>query len=145
MIKKTLLSVLLLTVFQSFSQTTSEKEVLQLSADIFKWEVENNFTALETIFHEQFVVFSSSGMNQFKKDYLIRLQNGKFIHNSIIVEENKATVTENTAVVTGKGRFGVTVSGNQANLHLDYIEVFTRKDATSPWKILAMKARVIDK
>jgi hypothetical protein len=145
MIKKALIAVLLLTVFQSFSQTTSEKEVLQLSADIFKWEVENNFTALETIFHEQFVVFSSNGMNQFKKDYLIRLQSGNFIHNSIIVEENKAKVTENTAVVVGKGRFGVTVSGNKADLHLDYIEVFTRKDATSPWKILAMKARVIDK
>jgi hypothetical protein len=84
-------------------------------------------------------------MNQFKKDYLIRLQSGNFIHNSIIVEENKATVTENTAVVTGKGRFGVTVSGNKADLHLDYIEVFTRKDATSPWKVLAIKARVIDK
>lgn len=145
MIKQALIAVLLLTVFQSFSQTTSEKEVIQLSADIFKWEVENNFTALETIFHEQFVVFSSSGMNQFKKDYLIRLQSGNFIHNSIIVEENKATVTENTAVVTGKGRFGVTVSGNKADLHLDYIEVFTRKDAISPWKVLAMKARVIDK
>lgn len=35
MIKKTLIAVLLLTVFQSFSQTTSEKEVLQLSSDIF--------------------------------------------------------------------------------------------------------------
>jgi hypothetical protein len=59
MIKQALIAVLLLTVFQSFSQTTSEKEVLQLSADIFKWEVENNFTSLESIFHEQFVVFNS--------------------------------------------------------------------------------------
>lgn len=145
MIKKTLIAVLLLTGFQSFSQTTSEKEVLQLSADIFKWEVENNFTALENIFHEQFVVFSSNGMNQFKKEYLIRLQSGNFIHNSILVEENKATVTENTAVVTGKGKFGVTVSGNKIDLHLDYIEVFTRKDTASPWKVLAMKAHIIDK
>lgn len=145
MIKKVFIAVLLFTGFQSFSQTTSEKEVLQLSADIFKWEVENNFTALENIFHEQFVVFSSNGMNQFKKDYLIRLQSGNFIHNSILVEENKATVTENTAVVTGKGKFAVTVSGNKRDLHLDYIEVFTRKDATSPWKVLAMKATILDK
>lgn len=145
MIKKVFIAVLLFTGFQSFSQTTSEKEVLQLSADIFKWEVENNFTALENIFHEQFVVFSSNGMNQFKKDYLIRLQSGNFIHNSILVEENKATVTENTAVVTGKGKFAVTVSGNKRDLHLDYIEVFTRKDAASPWKVLAMKATILDK
>ncbi|MEN9980892.1 MAG: hypothetical protein RL542_679 [Bacteroidota bacterium] len=145
MIKKCLIAVLLLTGLQSFSQTTSEKEVLQLSADIFKWEVENNFTALDTIFHEQFVVFSSNGMNQFKKDYIKRLQSGAFIHNSINVEENKATVTENTAVVIGKGRFAVTVSGNKADLHLDYIEVFTRKDGASPWKALAIKATILDK
>lgn len=145
MINKTLIAVAFLIGFRSFSQTTSEKEVLQLSADIFKWEVENNFTALENIFHEQFVVFSSNGMNQFKKEYMLRLQSGNFIHNSILVEENKATVTENTAVVTGKGKFGVTVSGNKIDLHLDYIEVFTRKDTASAWKVLAMKAHIIEK
>jgi hypothetical protein len=39
----------------------------------------------------------------------------------------------------------VTVSGNKADLHLDYIEVFTRKDGASPWKALAIKATILDK
>lgn len=141
--KKYILIITLLTGFLSFSQTTSEKEILKLSGQIFKWEVENKIDSLSTVFHEKFVVLSSDGSSQFKTGYLDRLKSGTFNHDSIDVDENAATVTGNTAIVTGKGKFAVTISGNKVALRLSYIEVFTRENAKKSWKVLAMKASII--
>lgn len=144
--KKTiLLLTLLFTVIQSFSQTSSEKEILQLSNDIFKWEVDNKIDSLEKVFHEKFVVVGSDGNSQLKNPYLNRLKSGAFVHDAINVEENSAIVSDNTAIVIGKGMFSVTVSGNKIKLNLSYMEVFTRTDSKNPWQVIAMKANILEK
>ncbi|MDN3656603.1 hypothetical protein QWZ08_13240 [Ferruginibacter paludis] len=66
------------------------------------------------------------------------------MHNSIDLEENTATVVNNTAIVEEKGKFTVTVSGNNKLLHLSYGEVFTTPNSKQPWKILAMHASVLE-
>ncbi|MFV5692079.1 nuclear transport factor 2 family protein [Flavobacterium sp. LT1R49] len=141
--KTYLLFIVLFINFQSFSQTSSEKEILKLSAKIFQWEVDNKIDSLANVFHEKFVVLSSDGSSQFKDGYLNRLKSGNFIHESIDVEENAATVTGNTAIVTGKGKFAVSISGKKVALRLSYIEVFTRVNHKKPWQVLAMKASII--
>ncbi len=141
--KTYLLLIVLFISFQSFSQTSSEKEILKLSEKIFQWEVANKIDSLASVFHEKFVVLSSDGSSQFKESYLNRLKSGNFIHESIDVEENAATVTGNTAVVTGKGKFTVSLSGKKVVLRLSYIEVFTRVNHKKPWQVLAMKASII--
>jgi hypothetical protein len=144
--KKTiLLLTLLFTGLQSFSQTSPEKEILLLSNAIFKWEVENKIDSLEKVFHEKFVVVGSDGNSQLKNAYINRLKSRAFVHDNIIVEENTAIVSDNTAIVTGKGTFSVTVSGNKVKLHLSYMEVFTRTDSKNPWKVIAMKANILEK
>jgi hypothetical protein len=141
---KTFLLFMALSIsFQSFSQTSSEKELLKLSKKIFKWEVDNKIDSLANVFHEKFVVLSSDGGKQFKSDYLNRLKSGNFIHDSIDVEEDMATVSGNTAIITGKGKFTVTISGKKVALHLSYLEVFTRSNPKKPWQVLAMKANSI--
>ncbi len=145
MIKTSLLTLLLFISLQSFSQTNAEKEVLKLSDDIFKWEVENKVDLLEKAFHEKFFVIGSDGNSQLKKQYISRLKSGSFVHNNIKVEENTATVSGNTAIVSGKGKFSVTVAGNKVELHLSYMEVFTRENNKKSWQVLAMKASVLDK
>lgn len=143
--KTVLLLTLLFTVIQSFSQTSSEKEILQLSNDIFKWEVDNKIDSLEKVFHEKFVVVGSDGNSQLKNPYLNRLKSGAFVHDAINVEENSAIVSDNTAIVIGKGMFSVTVSGNKIKLNLSYMEVFTRTDSKNPWQVIAMKANILEK
>lgn len=140
-----LLLTLLFTGLQSFSQTSPEKEILQLSNDIFKWEVGNKIDSLEKVFHEKFVVVGSDGKSQLKNAYINRLKSGEFVHNNINVEENSAIVSDNSAIVLGKGMFSVTVSGKKVELHLSYMEVFTRTDSKNPWQVIAMKANVIEK
>ncbi len=144
--KKTiLLLTLLFTGLQSFSQTSSEKEILQLSNDIFKWEVGNKIDSLEKVFHEKFVVVSSDGNSQLKSAYINSLKSGAFVHDNINIEENSAIVSDNTAIVTGKGKFSVTVSGKKIELHLSYMEVFTRTDSENSWQVIAMKANILEK
>jgi hypothetical protein len=145
MIKTSLLVILILTGFQSFSQSTSEKEILKLSDTIFRLEVENKIDSLENVFHEKFIVISSDGNSQLKNQYIDRLKSGSFIHDSINIEENSAIVSGNTAIVSGKGKFAVTVSGKKIELHLSYMEVFTRENSSKAWKVLAMKANILDK
>jgi len=139
---KTIAILIICTLLAGNSNAQSDPgaAALKLSADIFRWETNNQIDSLETVFHDQFVVVSSSGESQVKSQYLQRLKSGNFVHNSIDVEQNTATVTGNTAVVTGKGKFTVTVSGNKVTLYLLYMEVFTRDNAASSWKILAMQA-----
>ena len=144
--KKTiLLLTLLFTGLQSFSQKSPEKEILQLSNDIFKWEVGNKMDSLEKVFHEKFVVVGSDGNSQLKNAYINRLKSGAFVHDNINVEENSVIVSDNTAIVTGKGKFSVTVSGNKIKLHLSYMEVFTRTDSENSWQVIAMKANILEK
>jgi len=143
--KKLLLFIYLFNGLQLFAQSSSQKEIQQLSNDIFKWEVENNIDSLEKVFHEKFVVIGSDGNSQLKNQYINRLKTGSFVHNSIKVEQDTAIVSGNTAIVSGKGKFSVTVSGNQIELHLAYMEVFTRENDKKSWQVMAMKASVLEK
>ncbi|MFV5697399.1 nuclear transport factor 2 family protein [Flavobacterium sp. ZT3R17] len=126
-----------------FAQSQTETEILKLSNQIFKWEVENKIDSLENLFDDKFIVVSSNGEFKTKKQYINTLKSGDFIHNRIDVEENTATVINNTATVVGKGSFTVTISGKVVVLHLSYMEVFTRPNPKKLWKIMAMHASVL--
>lgn len=124
------------------AQTQDELKIQDLSANIFKWEVENKIDSLDNILHEKFIAVSSNGSFQNKSQFTDRLRSGNFVHNNIEIEENKATVSDNTASLIGNGLFKVTVSGNISIIHLSYIEVFTRTNPNAPWKLLALKASI---
>jgi hypothetical protein len=143
--KKLVLICAILFTLHGYGQTAAETEILQLSNQIFKWEVENKIDSVEQIFHDKFLVVGSDGNIQTKVQYISQLKSGNFIHDSIAVEENKITVSDNTATAIGKGKFYVTVSGKKVSLHLSFIEVFTRKNVDMPWNVLVMKANVLEK
>lgn len=125
------------------AQKHDELKIQDLSVNIFKWEVENKIDSLENVLHDKFVAVSSNGRIQNKSQFTGRLRSGNFVHNNIEIEENKATVSDNTASLIGKGVFTVTVSGNKSIVHLSYIEVFTRTNPNAPWKLLALKASTL--
>ncbi|MBS1949251.1 MAG: nuclear transport factor 2 family protein [Bacteroidetes bacterium] len=138
------ITICLLLTVKGFSQKTSENEVLKISADIFKWEVENKIDSVANILHTKFIVVGSDGSISQKSAYIKRLSGEDFKHNAIEITENTATVSGNTATVIGKGKFDMTISGNKRIQQLSYIEVFTRENTKSPWKMLALKASVIN-
>jgi hypothetical protein len=132
-------------VTKIFGQPPDESKVLNLSNSIFRWEVENKIDSLESILHEKFFVVSSAGSIQNKKQYIERLRSGNFIHNNIEIEENMVTLSDNTAVVIGKGKFTVSVSGQKSLIHLSYLEVFTRPDSKDAWEMISLKANTLEK
>ena len=142
--KLLLLSITILFAVKLSEQSNEEGAVLSLSKKIFVWEVDNKIDSLENLFDEKFVVVSSNGGSQTKEQYIARLRSGSFLHNAIDVEGNTATVVNNTALVVGKGKFTVTVAGSVRSLHLSYTEVFTRSDASKPWKLLGMHASALE-
>lgn len=135
-----LIGIQLVAISSIAAQSDEKKEIIKISDQIFAWEVADNVDALENIFHDSFIVMGSDGAAQSKKEYITLLRSGNFVHNDIEVFENTATVNNNTATVFGKGRFKVTVYGEQITVEIHYIEVFTRPDTKSPWKIIAMHA-----
>jgi hypothetical protein len=139
-LKKIILFGLFVSTIDAKAQSPDESQVLHLSKQIFNWEVENKIDSLAGSFDTKFFVVSSAGETQTKDQYLTRLRSGSFIHNSIEVEESVATVIDNTATLSGKGKFTVTVSGKRITIHLSYLEVFTRSNKNTPWKIMAMHA-----
>jgi hypothetical protein len=100
---------------------------------------------MAAVFDDKFLIVSSDGSIELKSEYISRLGSGDFIHNDIEIEDNSAIVEGNTAVVSGKGKFTVTIKGNKVSLRLSYIEVFSRKDPRDSWKVLARKASILDK
>jgi len=142
--KNILLIFFLFLTFHSYSQSISEKEILVLSDKIFQWEVAGRMDSLDRVFHEKFTVIGADGNFQHKIPYLERLKTGDFVHDSIRVEESEALVIQNTAILNGKGKFFIKVSGKSLSLRLSYMEVFIRPDSKKPWKVLAMKASLLD-
>jgi len=141
--KLNLITALLFSSLTSFSQVNEDQKILALSNQIFKWEVEGKIDSLDKVFNDKFVVVSSTGAQQTKVQYIARLKSGNFVHNNIEVQENSASVSDNTATVVGKGTFVVTAGGKKATIQLSYIEVFTRAAVGQPWSVLAMHASAL--
>ncbi|MCC7525309.1 MAG: nuclear transport factor 2 family protein [Chitinophagaceae bacterium] len=136
--------IMLLLSINCFCQSSTENEVLEISRQIFRWEVENKIDSVANILAEQFVAASSDGSVITKKDYIERLSARNFTHNAITVSEQSAVISGNSAIVIGAGKFDITVSGRQRISQLSYIEVFIRERNGKPWKMLALKASAIN-
>ena len=121
-----------------FSQTHSEKVILDLSKKIFQLEVEGKIDSLTDLFNDRLVIVSSSGAKKSKQEYLTDLKMGKPVHNSIEVKEAIASLFGNTAIVIGKGVFVVSINATQASFDLSYMEVFIKDEKS--WKLVALHA-----
>ena len=119
-----------------FSQSADEKEVLNLSNKIFKWEVENNISSLQTLMSNKFSFVTSRGDIQNKEQYLKTLTSGNIRHDSVAVEKSMVTIVNNTATVIGRGKFYMTVSGSKIHRHLSYMEVFVKEKMG--WRLIAL-------
>lgn len=137
MIRKLIYAAWLLFIAGAASaQSNQEAQVLTLSKSIFRWEISNQVDSLVEVFDQKLMVVNGTGEIQPRDQYLTALRSGSFVHNTIAIDENIATVENNTATVVGKGKFTVTISGNKLSLHLAYMEVFTK--IKHNWKLLAI-------
>ncbi len=123
------------------AQSKEENRVRDLSTRIFQWEIGNHIDSLEDVLAENLRVVNSRGEIETKSQYTAVLRSGSISHDSIDIESSEVTITDNTAVVIGKGVFNMTVSGNKVRRHLSFMEVFTQHDGR--WKLFSLHATAI--
>ena len=134
----------LLTVFSFFlanhglAQSEAESEILSVSGDMFRWEIEGKLDSLANLFDDKLILVSSSGMARSKTEYLADLKAGKPLHQSVDIQRASASIRDKTAVVWGKGIFVVSVDDHKSTFNLSYLEVFIREGRT--WKLMALHA-----
>jgi hypothetical protein len=139
--KKLLLAFALFSTLSSFAQITDKNTVLALSDRIFRYEVDLNIDSLSSLFDQNLTVVNSQGTALNKEQYLKTLRSINFKHDSIKVEQANVSIKGHTAILTGKGKFFMTASGNKLIRHLSYMEVFIKDEKV--WKLLALYASVI--
>ena len=128
------LLVLFLTA-RVFAQSATESEIMNVSKDFFRWEVEGKWDSLINLMDDKVVIFNSGGLTKTKNEYLDELKSGRPVHNVIEVLGASATVTENTAIVWGKVFEVYSLDGNKTSVHLGSMQVFMKK--TQGWKLMA--------
>ena len=139
--KKLLLIVIVFASVSLHAQTKEEKDVLSVSKQIFRLEVQNKIDSLENLMHEKLTVVNSKGETLNKDQYIATFRSGSFVHNSIDLEENTVSLMDKIATVAGKVNFNITAGGNNVIRHLSYIEVFTKTN--TGWKLFALKASIL--
>lgn len=132
--KVTVFSCCLLIGFVSFGQK-NEAAVDQLHRKKFTWLINKNYDSLNLILHDQVQYIHSNGWVQTKKEVIDDLKTGKLNYTNVEVVESKVSIYQNTAIVSGKGRFrGLMPDKSEFNLSLFYTEVYLKVD--KDWKLI---------
>lgn len=128
-----------LVVTSSFAQTKEEQEVISLCRKKFKWMVEKKLDSLQDVLDDRLTYSHSNGWVQSKTDVLNDFTNGKLSYQVIDVQELKARVYTDAAIVNGRGKFTVTVNSTmQVTYDLMFTETYISVD--KKWKLAARHA-----
>jgi hypothetical protein len=115
---------------EAVAQAT-EKEIIELSQEKFRWKTTGKFDLLADLFDDELVFIHLTGDVTTKVDWISQLKRGTFVYNKIEEKEASARVYGNTAVLVGRAKF--TVNGGSV-YHLIYTEVYTKK--SNKWKLV---------
>lgn len=87
--------------------------------------------SLKNILHPDLLYIHSNGWTETKADLLSNLKNGKLQYHNVHIKESQVRVSGNTAIVTGKGVFSVSLEGKQSEFPLYYTEVYVLDNGTN--------------
>jgi hypothetical protein len=124
---------ILVLIFASLSLSTfaqlikTEQLVLDLSKKKFDWMLNKQYDSLELLLDDQVKYIHSNGWMQSKKDVVDDFASGKLSYQKIEVTEAAVRLYNQTAIVTGRGKFSGTVNNNVFAMELSYTEVYINK------------------
>lgn len=138
-----LLFLFLFIATTSFAQKTkdesaSEKFVLKLHENKFRWMVNKQLDSLNAILDERVQYVHSNGWVQNKKEVTDDLRTGKLMMKSVKVTEAIARVYKGFVIVNGKGNFDVVVNGTAVDIQLLYTEVYAKRQ--NGWLLVSRHA-----
>ncbi len=122
-----LLIVFTLATLSGFAQSKSEQLVLDLSKKKFDWMLNKQYDSLELLLDDQVKYIHSNGWMQSKKEVVDDFASGKLTYQKIEVVESTVRLYDQTAIVTGRGKFSGAVNNNTFAMELFYTEVYVNK------------------
>ncbi len=126
--KRYLLTAISLIVTFSIRAQSPEQAVLELSKNKFDWMIRMKYDSLESVLDDRLLFVHSNGLAETKPELIQDIKSGKLRYTNIQVLEASARLYPTTMIVNGKGKFTVTLEGNNMELNLSYTEVYVQKD-----------------
>lgn len=123
-------------------ESATEKYVLRLHENKFRWMVNKKLDSLNAILDERVVYIHSNGWTENKKEMIEDLRTGRLVMNRVTVTEASARVYKGAVIVNGKGNFNVVVNGNATDLQLIYTEVYVKRE--KGWLLVSRHANRIN-
>lgn len=111
----------------------TEAEILKISSQKSDWMVKQNIDSLRALMDDQFLFIHSNGWTQSAKDFFNDFASGKLVYTHIEPIEASVRIFDETAVLTGKGKFSGKVDGKPFELPLIYTEVYVLKNQRWIW------------
>lgn len=113
------------------AQSTAESEIINLSAEKYRWYVDRKIDQVESLYDDALVFVHLNGHMSNKKEWIGQMRSGSFVYNQINVHEASANVYGTTAVLVGKATF--LINGG-SRYRLVYTEVYTKTNGQ--WKLV---------
>jgi hypothetical protein len=126
--KKYFVVVIILFVSVAAQAQSAEQTVLNLSKNKFGWMIRMKYDSLEAMLDDRLMFVHSNGWTESKQELVQDIKSGKLLYTNIQVLEATARIYPSAAIVNGKGRFQVTLDGNNLDLNLSYTEVYVQKN-----------------
>ena len=126
------------TIGLSFGQTKEERQVLDLCQQKFQWMIHDRVDSLEAVLDDRLKFIHSTGWVQTKQDLLNDVKSGKLNYQTIDVSDMEVRVYGTAAVVTGKGTFTGTNTGEPFVVNLMFTEVYSLKNKI--WQLVSRHA-----
>jgi len=104
--------------------TARAVEVYQLSSQKFRWMEAGDTAALGALFHPHLRYIHSNGWIEDRNAVLRDMADSTLVYHKISVQGDTVTVVGETAVVTGRGIFDVSLRGERYQFPLLYTEVY---------------------
>ncbi|MEJ8841212.1 nuclear transport factor 2 family protein [Lacibacter sp. H375] len=128
---------------RSFAQKTkeesaTEKFVLKLHENKFRWMVNRQLDSLNAILDERVQYVHSNGWTENKKEIIEDIKSGKLTMTSVKVSEATARVYKGFVIVNGKGIFNVVMNGTPIDISLLYTEVYAKRQ--NGWLLVSRHA-----
>jgi len=117
------------------ARSAEETEILNLSMEKFRWKTTGNVDAVADLFDDELVFVHLNGNITSKSEWIAQMRSHRFVYKAIEVEEIPSVkVYDGTAVLVGKAKFKVSMSGFPGSYKLVYTEVYVKKN--NKWKLV---------
>lgn len=119
-------------------ESATEKFVLKLHENKFRWMVNKRLDSLNAILDERVQYVHSNGWTENKKEIIEDIKSGKLTMTSVKVSEANARVYKGFVIVNGKGIFNVVMNGTPIDISLLYTEVYAKRQ--NGWLLVSRHA-----